>query len=109
MAAVVQFKSGTTITALRTPTTGNTAAGTGSAGNVPQLIGINPLDFTGGTNQGMAGIPDEIIQFVNICAAGDATNSVTGWGMDWPSTAVFIMKCLQAITQKGLPSSYSPV
>jgi len=109
MAATVAFVSGTTITALRTPTTGNTAAGAGSSGNVPQLLTINPLDFTGGTNQGMASIPDEIMQFVNICATGDATNSVVGWGMDWFSTAVFIQKCLQAIISKGAPSSYSPV
>lgn len=108
MAATVQFASGTTITALRTSTTGNTSTGSGSAGNVPVLVNLNPLDITGGSNQGMAAIPDEIIQFTNICAVGDATNSVTGWGMDFWSTAVFILKCYQALVQKGAPSSSSP-
>ena len=107
MAATVSFITGTTITTLRTPTTGNTSTGSGSAGNVPNLLTINPLDFTG-TAQGMATIPDEIIQFVNLCSVGDGSTSVTGWGMDFWSTAVFIMKCLQALTAKGAPSSYSP-
>ena len=107
MAATVSFITGTTITALRTPTTGNTSTGTGSAGNVPELLTINPLDFTG-TAQGMEGIPSEITQFIALCATGDGSTSVLGWGMDFWSTAVFITKCLQALTMKGAPSSYSP-
>lgn len=108
MPATVSFITGTTITTLRTPTTGNTSTGTGSAGNVPNLLTLNPLDLTGGSAQGMENIPDEIVQFVNLCSVGDGSTSVAGWGMDFWSTAVFITKCLQALTQKGAPSSYSP-
>jgi hypothetical protein len=108
MAATVGFISGGTITALKTPTTGNTSTGSGSAGNVPTLQSINPLDFTGGSKQGMENIPDEIRQFVNICSTGDNNTSVAGWGMDFWSTAVFIRMCLTAMIQHGAPSSYSP-
>lgn len=108
MAAVVEFTSGT-LTTLLTPTAGNTATGSGSAGNVPAIQTLNPADFTANVAQGMGAIPSEIEQFIRLLSAGDAANSVTGWGFDYWTTAVLVQKFLQAHISKGAPSSYSPV
>lgn len=102
MAAVVEFTSGT-ITTLQTPTAINA-----TAGNVPSVLFLNPSDLTAGSKQGMADIPQEIIQFINLLSVGDVTNSVTGWGFDFWTTAVLVQKFLQALLSKGAPSSYSP-
>lgn len=85
-----------TWTTLRTPTTGNTVTGYGGQ---PVLLAINPLDFTGGSAQGMAVLPDELNQFVTIAASA--------WGLSFWSTVTLINAMLQSIQNRGAPAQYA--
>lgn len=102
MAAVVSLASGT-ITTLFTPTAPNA-----TAGNVPQIQNLDPNDLTASTPQGMASIPSEIIQFINLLSVGDGTTAVAGWGFDFWTTVDLVQTFLQALKMKGAPSSYNP-
>src|SRR5512135_2404713 len=102
MAAVVSLASGT-ITALHTPT-----APHATAGNVPQIQNLDRNDLTASHVQGMADMPEEIVQFVNLLSVGDATTAVAGWGFDFWTTVDLVQTMLQALKMKGAPSSYSP-